>query len=456
MKNILHKLHHFYKKNDGGMLILGAAAIATLLTVTTGTIDTIRYINMSNKFTDAADTALLAAAAVSSSQDVEGVTRRFLKANLPPGYEDSIIISNVDITTDPATMAWTAEVSGKVKTLFGGIVGASEVDISHTVTVSWDIAKKLEVVFMLDTSASMCMDVSRSAKEDGTYKMSYVPDYTCKKLNAMKEAMSYVIDNGIMPIQGIDGPAFYAGIIPFNHKVRLPNLENIPSELTDIEKNHAKGDPKYYEHFEDAEPLSEVIPLHGLNSNEDKQKMKDLVNKITQSPTGRGWTRSNIATLTAALMLDPQKYSTFGGALPHNFDKNAVNKVVVMMTDGANVGCCFAAHDEGNFDNQYLYLNKADNAHLMGLKEYPDMEPWAQEYNIPEKGLCDQMKEQGITIYSVIYDVDENDPGGKAIKDAYEGCATSNQFFFDVKDKEDLQKAYKTISQSFLNLRISY
>lgn len=478
------------RSEQGSMLILGAAGLVALLAIIGGAVDIARYMNVNSKFKDAADTALLSAAAVSRSQDVNAVAMEYFEANFPPEYLDSLILNDIVVTADPVNMEWTATVTGEVKMAFAAFMGVDTIPLEHKVTVAWDVANRMEVLFTVDTSASMCMDVSRSTEEDGAFVMAYSPDYRCKKLNAMKEAMNYVIDNGLSIIQGIGGPSFYAGIIPFNHKVRLPDVNNVPAPLlagemlrkypdpvpaldeegnplldiegnpileeADAEELYPWGDPDYYKDFENAEPLSPVIPLMGLSGEDKKNELKVLINGIVQSPTGKGWTRSNIAALTAALMLDKDYYQSFGGEKPHDFDPETVDKVVVMMTDGANMGCCYAAHPEGRYDNQYLYLYQADNAHLTGLDDAPDMEKWAQAYNIPDKGLCTQMKERGITIYSVIYDVDDRDPGGAEIKDAYRKCASNDQFFFDVQNEDDLKLAYKSIAQSFLKLRIIY
>jgi hypothetical protein len=93
---------------------------------------------------------------------------------------------------------------------------------------------------------------------------------------------------------------------------------------------------------------------------------------------------------------------------------------------------------------------------MVGLENMPELARYQQKYNIPQKGLCTEMKEQGITIYSVVYDVDDRDPGGRAIKNVYGKCASSEQHYFDVGTEEELQLAYKTIAQSLLRLRITY
>lgn len=468
MKPMHHMIRTLIADTRGSILIVGGFSIMTLTTLAAGATEFANFVNRKNMIENAADSALLAAATVSRSQDLNSVVTKFFNANIPDEYKDSIELGTITVTTNPETLEWSATIDAKIKTKLAKFIGFDNFSMKHKVSVAWDISKRLETVFLVDSSASMCTNTVRSEKEDGAFVLKYEPDYTCKKLTAMKRAMSYVIDNGLSSIQGLGGPAFYAGIIPFNHKVRLPNLDSAPealigsekkltAELTGLDKNKfSTGDANYFTDFTDAEPLSPVIPLKSLNSDADKQELKSLIDNINQSPVGRGWTRSNIAALTAALMLDPDNYAAFGGEKPNAFEPGKTDKIVIMMTDGANIGCCYAAHPEGNYDNQYLYLYEVDNAHMVGLENMPELARYQQKYNIPQKGLCSEMKEQGITIYSVVYDVDDRDPGGRAIKNVYQKCASSEQHYFDVGTEEELQLAYKTIAQSLLRLRITY
>jgi hypothetical protein len=452
----------------GGILIIGAFSIFALTILAIGGAEIANFVNRKSMIVSAADNAILAAASVSRTQNTEQVIARFFNANIPVAYQESIKLGKVSVSTNPQTLEWTTIIEAEIKTKFGALLGFDSFKVRHKVSVAWDIAGRLEAVFTMDSSASMCTKTIRSPRDDGTYILKYEPDYACTKLNQMKKGVEYVIDYGLSTIEGVGGPAFYAGIVPFNHKVKLPNPKSAPVQLigSEVDLSAARtgqdplkfttGDPDYYTNLDDVEPLAPVIPLMALSSEDDKNKLKSLVRSIKQSPTGRGWTRSNIAVLTAAMMLDPEHYSVFGGATPQPFDPKKTEKVIIMMTDGANIGCCYAAHPEGNYNNQYLYLYEVDNAHLVGLENLPNLRKWAQKYNIPEKGLCTQMHENGITVYSVVYDIDDRDPGGKAIKDVYKACATNSQYYFDVQDEKTLARAYKTIAQSLLRLRISY
>ena len=459
------QLHFMMRKfrhdRRGSIILMFAGGIAMLAMLVGVAVDTARYVNLSSKFKNAADAALLAAISVSldDGRDLNAVAERFFAANFPTANKGELTVSNISIERDPANLEWKATMSAEIKTLFGGLLGVPTIGVSHTVKVAWDISKRLEVVFTLDTSASMCMQVGRKASPDPKRNiLSFEPypgaetDPTkCLKLQKMKTAMNYILDKGIAAVKGQGGGAtFNVGIVPYNHKVNFSNAKGIPAPLT------AYAPRGYFTNLADADPLKPMIPLMAVNNKADKDKLDILVNGITQTSKGLGWTRSNIATWTAALMLDPEYASSFGRVTPATLGDGNTDKIVVMMTDGSNVSCCYAAYPEGNFDNQYLYMYEPDNAHLVGIKNVPSMSKWQQAYNIPTEGLCDQMKAQGITIYSVVLDVQDNDPGGKAIKDVYKQCASSPQYYFDATDTDELQLAYKTIANSLLRLRISY
>lgn len=452
MKPLKSMIQTFLTDARGSIILTGASLIFGLVVVTTGGIEIANYINQKNAVENAADTALIACAQVSHAQDCETVARNFFNANIPPQYADDITIDNITVTSDPSQLTWTASIDASIKTKFGGILGMENIALNHRVEVKSDAAQRVEAVFLLDTSASMCTRTERIQKEDESFLIKYHPDPRCEKLNNVKTAMNYVIDEGLSPV----GEGF-VGIIPFNHKVKLPNLaalSDIPI-LTHAEKTLPKGDPNYFTTFDDVEPLAQTIPLMPIDDEGDKTKLKNLVNSIVQTPEGKGWTRSNIATLTAALMLDPDHYNAFGGTRPNAFNPKLTKKVVVMMTDGANIGCCYATHPEETFRNQYLYLYEVDNAHLVGLENMPQLRQYKDSYNIPEKGLCTEMKERGIVVYAIVYDVNDNDPGGREIKNVYSQCATSEDHYFDIQDDADLAKAYKTVAQSLFPLRIT-
>ncbi len=445
-----------FKDESGSVIAIAAAAIVTMTVVAAMAIDMSRYLIIKSKFRQAMDTALIAGASVARNQDVQEVVENFFHANFPDNYMGADLTSEITIVTNANDLSWTAEVNASMNTVFAQLFGINTIGLSQNATVAWDISKRVDAIFTLDTSASMCTRTERIPRKDDVNIIEYRPDHYCDKLNAMKEAISYIVEYGVQPIEGMGGPVFNVGIVPFNHKVKLPNPERVPTNLTNMEISSEDGTPDYYRDFTDAEPLAPIIPLTALDSPSDQQFILDKINRIEQTPEGQGWTRSNVAVHTAAMMLDPGYHTFFGGTEPGELNPMTTDKIVVMMTDGANVSCCFAVWPEGNYDNQYLYLNEVDNAHLAGLSAYPNLEQHAEYYGLSEKGLCERLKENGIVIYSVVFDVDDRDPGGQEIKDVYRDCASNEQFFFDVQNTEQLITSYQIIADSFNKLRITY
>ena len=323
MKPICYKIKNYVNDKKGSIAVMGAIALVSLTTITGAAIDTATYMNVKSSFKNAIDNALTSAIPVVKSQDIDAVALKFFNANFPAQYQQNITPITIDIVEDTKAMSWNITASTKIKTTFADLIGSDGFEIKHTAKVSWDIAKQVEIVFTLDTSASMCMNLERGNNPStGDTRINYKPDASCEKLTSLKTSMAYMLDEGVSSIKGLHlEPVFSVGLVPFNHKVKFPDSEDnatirIPPPLEDVEKEwqaeQAKDpnnpvEPNYYSDFKDANPLSELVPLRAIGSDGDKTYLKKAVEDIEQTPTGNGWTRSNIAVLTSALMLDPAK-----------------------------------------------------------------------------------------------------------------------------------------------------
>jgi Flp pilus assembly protein TadG len=444
------------RNEAGSVLVMAAAGITLLATLAAVAIEYSRFSSVNSKFASTLDNALLAAATARGSEEqANQIANNFFQANFGIEMQNlGFKLSSLSVEKQD-NYRWTIQADGGYSPLIGDLIGLDTLELSHTARVIWDTSTNIEVVFAIDTSASMCMDIERSQIQDGSFIQKFSPDPDCKKLTSLKEALTYVLREGFAPIEANNSePLFKVGIVPFNHKVNLPvkpNGNNVPAPLMNAE--FTGGDKAYYDNLADAERIFPVVPLTEIKTPAQLDTLVGKVNAITQDPQGLGWTRSNIGLLTAGLMLDPSYTGSFGGAAPRSFGGD-VEKVVVLMTDGANMGCCYAAYPEGNFTNQFLYLYEPDNAHMEGLANYPHLQPWAAKYQIQQAGLCTTMKDAGYTIYTVAFDVNDNDPGGREIKRVLKGCASNQQFFFDVGSPQELKTAYEVIARSFVRLRI--
>ena len=62
---------------------------------------------------------------------------------------------------------------------------------------------------------------------------------------------------------------------------------------------------------------------------------------------------------------------------------------------------------------------------------------------------CSNAKADGITVFTVAFEVTDN-----TVKDVLRTCATSGGFFFDATDTSLLMSAFDAIGQQLVNLRI--
>jgi hypothetical protein len=306
----------------------------------------------------------------------------------------------------------------------------------------------------------MCAKFNRVQEADGKVAIEITSDVNCTKLDMMKEALTQILTTGVGYRQSGNGqaidPSYKVGIVPFSFKVRLPNPSAAPSFLLQGEID-AGYDSNYFTNLTDAEAngsgsLPPVIPLMAIRGPEDKARLLAAVENITTNDAisfqRPAWKRSALGAQIAALMLDPRYQDMFGnaGAMPASFGAPKTDKIVIMMTDSANLGCCFTNWPIGNFRGHYIYSYTPDHHALVG-----------QQGSNP--GICEQMKHAGIEIYTVLLDVDKRDmgQGGEQIVDAFRECATSPSHAFEIAagDTEKLKEAYRVIGKALIKLRLA-
>lgn len=459
MKQMLTSL---LKDEDGATLIVVAAGIVAVVAVIGLALDMSNYARTKSQFRNAVDQAALATASSSvgmSSSVMNQFAREYVEANFTQ-LENGARIKDVRVSYDRANARWTTTASADMPTSFSTMIGMNNLTFSHTAAVQWDEVTT-EVVFAVDISASMCATFDDAARDKGVLKV--IPDPQCTKLKYVRDALTYLIAgdgktwNGLPAVTTQSGQAAYKiGIVPFNHKVKFPDLNKIPSVLTSSEI--ADGDENYFKQFvsdpgaaETPEfPLPQLTPLVELRNATDRNKLKSAIAALNTSHVVPGWTRSNLGLMTAALMLDPAYHRSFAGAVPAEPATPRNEKVVFLLTDGANMGCCFSDHPTGTYQQQYLYTYRTDNLHMSGPE------------GAPEKGLCGALKTQGYKVFTLVYDVQDADArgSGKVIKKILSDCATGpegeNYFDLQLNEGGKIADAYQQIAQSLMRLRLAY
>ncbi len=449
-------MYRLFKDQSGAAIFLFAGALSMLILVAGMAIDMSRYLIVKSKLRTALDAALLAGAAKpeidQQNVDIAKVVNDFFLANFPDEYLGATIfygtgdqVINV-IVNNTNGLTVGAEVNIELQTQFARIFGIETLKVNHAARVVRDVNVNVEVAMMMDISASMCQSASDFTQEGGAYEI----DESCAKYKAMKDAMRLFIEDMFdnIAVQNLS-----IGIVPFNHKVRFPDPNNVPPSILANEVPAWNNIPiwgeqtaaEYYATFDDVG--TEDAPLPAIVSlTSDEQTLLDVIDMIDISPYSPGWTRSNLGAHTAWLMVDPDNKQYFAHdrpELPREYNPLGVDKAVILMTDGANVSCCWS-NINGDYDRSYMYRYDPDDKYLWD----PAREVYAHG------GICNLMKEQGVVVFSVLYGADTIDVGGDAIRNIFRNCATNEQYYFEVNSEDDIELTYKTIASSFYQLRL--
>lgn len=182
-------------------------------------------------------------------------------------------------------------------------------------------------------------------------------------------------------------------------------------------------------------PVNEVTRLTNQRTTLD-DAIDDLqVVGGTHIPTGAIW---------GWRMLSPNWRGLWGGTmntnnLPLDYNTDLMIKAMILMTDGENTMYSTA-------DGAYGYTG--DN-HVGMSAPYTDAKA-AARLNVKLGDICTNMKQQGVIIYTVVFDLNS-----ATVDTMMRNCATQPDYYFNAPDAATLRQAFRTIGDSLANLRIS-
>lgn len=447
--SILKRIHSFKAEQSGASIVLIAALMPILLGTVGLGVDGTRYIRAQTIVANAADQAALSAAAVDGA-DRKAAAERFFKAQVPAEWRDAVKVNNVSVNSSKpgdGPVKVSVKIDASVLTTFGAIIGVKELKIEHIAIATRHIPN-LEAVLALSSSGTMCSSKTRKesplAEVPGDTILSLSPLQECTPFNAMKKGVEEFVrlakDN-----QGVT--KFKVGLIPYNFKVKFPLGMPVPPSIANSEPDRSFYQANAAGLLGGAEPLAPMMPL-----TSDPTRMSAGVARLEmRTPDGPAWTRTDLPLQLAGMMLDPSQRHQFPGS-DHvkPFNDPDVQKIIILMTDGSNLGCCFTNWAPGNFSHQYVYNYKP--------------------YNDETIRICNMLKKQGnVQIFSILFDVNENDPGGQIINNTMARCASgtysdpganednpsanlrckNRQNCYNVTTADQVVRVYRDIAQNF-------
>ena len=491
----------FSSSESGSVAILFSLTAVVVLAMVGGAIDYGRAVHARYQIQEAVDSAVLAAARVWQTEaDIVLAQQKgtiHYNNNRPKMFSSEVASFTPDLINNTIAMAAT----GLVPTPFLSPIGIHNYTVGAAATARLDVGENaghsVEIALMLDVTGSMCEDAP-----------------TCSKLKALKNAVAgdptIPNDRGLIDIVIWDDQSEYTSklsIIPFSEVVNagttaLANSVRGPlrtgsclnssspctsfiTGLLDGLLGWVWGKPATWYRFSKASGSGtstfkvsdrcvtertgasaytddapdtqgrRLGPAYLSNSNsagncgamvvstadpevnsvqpltDDKAVLKRRVTKLAPG----GGTAGQIGTAWAWYMLSPNwAYLWPAANQPKAYNTDKLVKYAILMTDG-------------EYNTMYCNGAQAKNSNS------PDINCNAtngQSYN-QARTLCTKMKEKGITVYTVGFQLDTSNS-----VDTLQQCASSPDKFFNAEDGVTLKLAFQAIALQIAKLSLSH
>lgn len=406
---------------------------------------------------DSLDSALLAAArsGENSLTGKQQVALQFATSNLAGKYVSSGL--SVTVSEDAETGELLGNATVNVPNFFGGLFGQTTSEIGVRSAVRSD-SPPLEVIFVLDKTGSMAGAKLTALKSAATDLVDQLMDGEIVRVGVVPFARYVNIGMGLRNEPGFDVPADTQSCslqqVPsysnphnctpnptgtcYNDGVPYPcgGGQSCQYDVTYTERNVC-NDVKWYGcvgsrdeplNARDETPSTEVPGLMNVwcggnaitRLTNSKATVTAAINALTAEdqtyiPAGlmMGWH----ALSHRAILPDGTDPSTVQGA--------AVNRAIVLMTDGANT----ASKDGGAATHWSGSVGAA---------------------NALTSNLCRNINDDGVTVYTIAFDVTD-----AQITNILRQCASQPDQAFSADNASELSGAFEAVGKSLSRLRLS-
>lgn len=492
----------FRPDSRGGMPLLIAAAMVPLIAFTGLAVDAGRGYFVKSRLSHALDSAGLAGGRVANTDHWLDDMNIFFETNFPTGYMGSTNLTK-DFTYSESDDKVTATARVTIPTTFMRVLGLAEMQVSATTEVTRE-NRGFELLLAMDVTGSMRgggkITASRQAAAD-LIKILYGDETTIDNVWVGFVPYATVVSigpdrtewlNGGIDVNTAYDPTIWRGCVearigadPNYAGVTLDQTDSPPSDgpfMAYLYPPHwhppppdgedQKGDNMWLPGDVDTVDESNSMAISGSEANaktgpnlacpqqpitpltDDRSVIDAQIQAML--PWHRGGTLGNLGLAWAWRVLSPD-WSTewteyVGTDLPHSYDEELIDKVVVIMTDGKNQYYRWPGSKDYSgdypFDSDFGGYQRLDAGLLEGISS---MGAARTEVDSRMAETCTLMKEKEIIIYALTF-------GGsvdQASKNLFSACATTTSHYIHAASNDALKDAFKKIGHELNNLRLS-
>ncbi len=485
---LLSRIRDFKDDTAGDIAVMFGLLAFVMFMFVGAAVDMGRWLHARKQMLDAIDVAVLAGGRElqTSGSDTAAIAaaEKFFNESIEGRLQDVSMAVNFQVNEVDGglTMGVEGGSFATIATPFMSLGGVPKLPLLNTAGAEWSQAKlategnaqqNFEIAMMLDVSGSM-NDSSGSGSST--------------KVADMKLAAQDLINIVVWA----DQSEFTSkvALLPFSADIRLPtsvfDMVTDPAQRALSSKQvctsrksdgtcNSGGLTTYYgspcvvertgtEKFSDAAPASgRYITRRFSRASGDRCTIKasstvvpltndkaTLLTKVQNLETG-GATAGHLGTAWASYALSPNWNSMWPSSLSHvaSYSDTGTKKIAILMTDG-------------------MYNSEYDSEGIQVNVYYPEILPstspkkYKSTRNAAANGsaasqalsLCANMKANGITVYTVGFDLDGITPQSEqdAARNTLATCATDPSKFFDATDGAALRQAFRTIALAISSL----
>ena len=514
----------------GGMTALTVTVFLVMLVSVGMAVDFMRHETYRAELQDAVDRCVLAAAAFSQSIDAQTTCEGYLKSTSFVPEDVNLVVPPASETTGTRTITATADY--EFNTFFLKLAGIPKLNVKAVGTAS-EAASKIEVSLVLDISTSMVINNSgdtsntrlevlqSSAKQfldlvfspvnNDRLTMSLIP--FAGQVNVGSTAFNYFNDSALhsyshcleftsSEFNFVANAATDETANPLNTMTTAPAANSLSQMQHFNFSKYWDGETNTYSY---GPSKKNAAPGQSKKMNvgwgwcptdtqqieyfqTDKEILKNRIDALqTHEATGTFY-----GAKWGAMLLDPSaidltsalitaaEVDSAQSELPRAYDDDEVQKVLIIMSDGATTAqsrVVSDAYDETSdyefwadnlSDNQEADFINTDVTGAQIFDGYMTDGTWTTDSGVASReaarmaflDVCETAKDNGVVVFAIGFDLepdkntaaqDEIDSAARARADL-EACATS-EFFYDVEGPE-LLNAFSEIASTIQKLRL--
>lgn len=420
--SVSNPVRSFASDERGTIAMIFSLCIFVVFMIVGLAIDVGRLYQSSSRISAAIDSAALAAAkglrlANLSDADVRKVAQSYFNAAIdgPGGTYAKVESFDVDVNRSKSSVG--VNVVANIPTVFASVAGIESIKVPKSSVAIYD-SKDIEVGLQLDVTGSM-----------GGHKIA-----------ALKNATKNLVDV-LLPDTQTGDAKVRIGYAPFSAGV------NVGPYLKAVDGNRASGNNCVYERRTSTNEKTDMLPI----GNDAFKIRSDLSGSVQDCPNAPIVPMTDNKVLLKTTVDTYQATSSTAGQLGASWAWYLVSPTWSPIWPAASKPSEY--HDGRTIKTVILMTDGVYNT--IGGVNWGDNSAQAVQASKLSVDICNGMKEKGIVVYTVGFDLNSAGAQKNRVISTLSSCASQPEKFFRAETGDELDTVFREIATQIVSLRLS-